>query len=1077
MKLAGTRLGIWIGAGLGLTVACASDSPPHGDDWPPRRASSLGASSRTAPIDASEARARWHDSLSKLPTHLAALFSSHSSADVLAESRAGIRLAEWAVVRRDGPALLDLRPAGPLRVQVTPSQSSGTFRRHGRNAAALSAFAGNDWIVRARAGAVEDYVILQRRPPRAELTYRLVLSAGTWLHADAGVRFAHPMTPVGLRVAPPFVIDQNGRKAPVAVRAIDCPTQPSDRERTCHLELSWRDEGLEYPAVLDPLWRTASNSAFHARSSHTATPLGGGRVLLAGGLTGNVPISNAEVFDLAGESFTALPNLSTPRYNHAAVGLGSGKALLVGGRASVAVGLDSSALYDEAQSPAWVAGAVPKMNVARPAPTATLLKDGRVLVVGQNSAEVLDLSAPGGPAWKSVTGSGLPQTGHQSARLLDGRVLIAGGTPGLTTTFLFDPTSDTITPGPVMSTPRLWPSLTTLGDGRVLVSGGTTNLTVLPTQSAEIFDPKAPTAWQPTGSLVAARARHVAALLPNGNVLLAGGFACATSTCTYLNSAELYSPKSGGFAATQPLQTCRAYSAGASILSGAAFSVLVSGGLQASNAVCQTKSTAWVPELSGAESTAMFRTKSWLTLPTNALGGGIGTGGFGGVGIGGGGGGGGIIQTGGGGGIGGGGGGGTGGGGTTVTSLKSVELFQALPLGEVCKLDGECVSGHCVDGVCCDAACSGACQACVQSKTGAASGTCAAVTDGTDPDSDCTASGQNQCGNTGACKAGSCELKGASEVCGVSCVDPNTLGVSYCDGLGKCVLTLVDCAANGNACNSAACGQSCQQDVDCATSAYCAQNACVPKQALGAACKEDRECGSGHCADGVCCNAACSGQCEACDESGACIAVTGAPVSPRPACSAGTSGKPCAASQCDGSDRKSCAGYAGPSVSCRASQCINGEETLAASCDGTGACPAAQTRACLPFVCDGDACATTCSGDEGCAKGFRCKAGSCVPQASCADDDTVLSPTGETVACAPYRCSDGACRTRCDEVSHCSAGLACSETNACVSPTRATENDSGCGCRLGAGSDTSSWWLVLLSSLLTLGRRRRTRVA
>ncbi len=47
--------------------------------------------------------------------------------------------------------------------------------------------------------------------------------------------------------------------------------------------------------------------------------------------------------------------------------------------------------------------------------------------------------------------------------------------------------------------------------------------------------------WSPTGSLATARYAHTATLLPNGKVLVAGGF----NVSGYLSSAELYDPASG----------------------------------------------------------------------------------------------------------------------------------------------------------------------------------------------------------------------------------------------------------------------------------------------------------------------------------------------------------------------------------------------------------------------------------------------------------------------------------------------------------------------------------------------------
>src|SRR5439155_22387508 len=56
--------------------------------------------------------------------------------------------------------------------------------------------------------------------------------------------------------------------------------------------------------------------------------------------------------------------------------------------------------------------------------------------------------------------------------------------------------------------------------------------------------------WTATGSLVKARSNHTATLLPDGKVLVAGGY-------PLMASAELYDPASGTWTATGSLITAR----------------------------------------------------------------------------------------------------------------------------------------------------------------------------------------------------------------------------------------------------------------------------------------------------------------------------------------------------------------------------------------------------------------------------------------------------------------------------------------------------------------------------------------
>jgi hypothetical protein len=275
------------------------------------------------------------------------------------------------------------------------------------------------------------------------------------------------------------------------------------------------------------------NGMAFRRVSPTATLLPDGKVLIAGGSSHpyeEVPV--AELYDPSTHAFTATGRMVVPRSGATAALLPNGKVLIVGGEQGTETKLASAELYDPATGTFTLTGS---MHVPRAAHALTILKNGTVLVTGGLSAgrystsnEVVEASAE---LYDPATGRFLP-TGsmtaprckHASALLADGRVLVVGGAANggwrgqYSTAEIYDPPKGAFAPAGNMEFERfkLTRALVLLKDGKVLVAGGA--------ERPEVYDPLTGVFHPVAGAVGNARYFSTATLLPDGTVLIAGGY-------------------------------------------------------------------------------------------------------------------------------------------------------------------------------------------------------------------------------------------------------------------------------------------------------------------------------------------------------------------------------------------------------------------------------------------------------------------------------------------------------------------------------------------------------------------------
>jgi N-acetylneuraminic acid mutarotase len=318
------------------------------------------------------------------------------------------------------------------------------------------------------------------------------------------------------------------------------------------------------------------------RANAATIRLRDGRVLICGGTaTGEIGgvLSSAEIYDPGTRSFAPTGAMTVRRAGQTITMLGDGRILVTGGvqNAGFRSQLASAEIYDPGTGTFSATGS---MTTPREGHTATMLRDGRVLIVGgsANGVRTLDSAEIYNPASGIFSATGhlnQPRVAHVAALLGTGKVLIAGGGRGgmpggyisYDTAEMYDPATRSFSPVRAhMNSDRVGAAAVRLNDGRVLIVGGKSgrvvtsrhpNLSSLtPLNTAEIYDPES-NSFIRTGDMGAPHYLATATMLDNGDVLVVGGWVIQGPVVVGMHNAELFEPETNLFSQVGPTNVAR----------------------------------------------------------------------------------------------------------------------------------------------------------------------------------------------------------------------------------------------------------------------------------------------------------------------------------------------------------------------------------------------------------------------------------------------------------------------------------------------------------------------------------------
>jgi hypothetical protein len=309
------------------------------------------------------------------------------------------------------------------------------------------------------------------------------------------------------------------------------------------------------------------------RAGHAETRLNSGKVLITGGENETAWLNSAVLYDPTSGTFTPTGNMISPRAFHTSTLLADGRVLITGGEQGSGLPLLKTAeLYDPRTGQFTLTAS--RMTIAREKHTATLLPDGRVLIVGGKQA---DLYAPSTQTFTTLGTANSPTNRSSHAAVLlgpSGMVLVTGGYVGRipsSDAWLFNPSTNNFTLlSAQMLVPRANHAMTLMSDGTVLVTGGFSGSS--PHDDVDIYNPISQT-FAAGHHMLYHRSNHRALLLADGRVQVIGG---TTLESGFLAQNEIYDPSTTIWSANNQMTENRSGPTATLLQNG---TILVAGGL------------------------------------------------------------------------------------------------------------------------------------------------------------------------------------------------------------------------------------------------------------------------------------------------------------------------------------------------------------------------------------------------------------------------------------------------------------------------------------------------------------------